>query len=143
MFVGLRVVAALAAVLGGLTWLAVPWWGGPGLWWSGLVLLTLACLALGAALVSRGTALRLLVATAFLALVGCVWMLVRDSGDATAVDVVTGVCRARRRAGRAPVAASPAETGRRRARAPLGSGNGTSRRVVGYRWKPAHRREYV
>lgn len=92
MFVGLRVVAALAAVLGGLTWLAVPWWGGPGLWWSGLVLLTLACLALGAALVSRGTALRLLVATAFLALVGCVWMLVRDSGDATAVDVVTGVC---------------------------------------------------
>ena len=90
MYVGLRVVAALAAVLGGLIWLAVPWWGGPGLWWSGFVLLALACLTLGAALVSRGRSLRLLVATAFLALVGCVWMLVRDSGDATAVDVVTG-----------------------------------------------------
>ncbi len=88
---GLREMAGVAAVLGGLAWTAAPWWGGPPLWWSGLALLVLACLTLGAGLVSSNARLRLVVAPAFLTLVGCVWFLLRGPSNARWVDLVTGV----------------------------------------------------
>lgn len=95
-----RVTALIAAVLGGLCWVAR--WGadlagnGPG-WgeaahWAGLVLLGLAVAVVGAGLVSRSaTWLRLIVGIAVPLLVWSVYAVIKGESDAIALDGVLGI----------------------------------------------------
>lgn len=96
----MRVPAAVAGVLGGLSWLgayvADRVGAGAGLvdalTWAGVALLTIAVLAAGASLVSSSASwLRVIVAVCFAALVGSVLEVVRQGGDALLVDAVFGV----------------------------------------------------
>jgi hypothetical protein len=91
--VDLRTYAGTTGLLGGAAWLMRYFVEQDAVWWAGLALLTLACVAAGAGLVSSSAAaLRVLVAVACPALVASVWWLVRDgAGDTEVVDAVFGV----------------------------------------------------
>ena len=88
----LRTYAGTTGLLGGAAWVGRYFVTQDGLWWAGLALLTLACAATGAGLVSSSAmALRVFVAVAFPALVGSVWWVVRDGGaDVHVVDAAFG-----------------------------------------------------
>jgi hypothetical protein len=90
--VGLRTYAGTTGLLGGAAWVVRYFVTQDGLWWAGLALMTLACAAAGAALVSSSAmALRGFVAVAFPALVGSVWWVVRDGASETeVVDAIFG-----------------------------------------------------
>ncbi len=86
----MRTAAATAGLLGGLCWVGALW--ADALVWVGGVLLGLAVLCAGAALVSRSAVwLRVIVAVCFLALVGSVFQVLRDNVDETLVLTVAGV----------------------------------------------------
>jgi hypothetical protein len=86
----MRAAAAVAGLLGGLCWVVAPWVD--ALAWPGAVLLAVAVLGAGAGLVSRSAVwLRCLVAVCFLALVGSVLQVLRDSLDDQGVLAVAGV----------------------------------------------------
>ena len=99
----LRVLAAGAALLGGLCWVARwvveldsgdPDWGSRA-HVAGLVLLGVALAGVGAGLVSSSAAwLRVIVAVAFPALVWSVWSVVRGEGGSIALDGVVGAVAA-------------------------------------------------
>ena len=90
---GLRTYAGTTGLLGGAAWVVHSFWAQDALWWAGLALLGLACMATGATLVSSSAiALRLFVAIAFPALAASVWWVVRDGASDT--DVVDAVCGA-------------------------------------------------
>lgn len=93
---GLRTYAGTTGLLGGAAWVVHYFATQDALWWAGLALLGLACMATGAALVSSSAiALRLFVAVAFPALIASVWWVVRDSaGDTDVVDAVSGALAA-------------------------------------------------
>jgi hypothetical protein len=90
--VGARTYAGTTGLLGGAAWVGRYFVEQDSLWWAGLALLTLACAAAGAALVSRSAvALRLFVGVAFPALVASVWWVFRDgASDTEAVDAIFG-----------------------------------------------------
>lgn len=86
----MRAVAAVAGLLGGLCWVGALWVDvlAP----VGAVLLAIAVLGAGAGLVSRSAVwLRVIVAVCFLALVGSVLQVLRDSLDPEAVLAAAGV----------------------------------------------------
>ncbi len=87
-----RTYAGTTGLLGGAAWVTRYFVVQDGLWWAGFALLTLACCATGAALVSSSApALRAFVALAFPALVASVWWVVRDGvSDPEVVDAVFG-----------------------------------------------------
>ena len=85
----MRAAATVAGLLGGLCWVAALWVD--VLAWVGAVLLAVAVLGAGAGLVSRSAVwLRCIVAVCFLALVGSVVQVLRDSLDDRAVLAVAG-----------------------------------------------------
>lgn len=98
---GLRILAAVAGLLGGLCW-AARWAAdlasGESAWseqahLAGLVLLGLALAGVGAGLVSRSAPwLRVLVAIAFPALVWSVYSVVKGDGTSVVLDGVIGAC---------------------------------------------------
>ena len=95
----LRVLAALAGLLGGGCWVArwgadlagnVPSWSDTA-YLAGLALVGLALAGVGASLVSRGAVwLRVIVAIAFPLLVWSVYAVVKGDGDAVTLDGVVG-----------------------------------------------------
>lgn len=96
---GLRIVAALTGLVGGLAWITALVFdrasgGGvvvDALTWAGLILLAIATLGAGASLVSRSAIwLRVLVAVCFAALVGSVVELLTESYDDLLVYAVFG-----------------------------------------------------
>ena len=89
---GLRRYAGTTGLLGGAAWVARYFVSQDALWWAGLALITLACTATGAALVSSSAmALRVFVAVAFPAFVGSVWWVVRDgASDTEVIDAGVG-----------------------------------------------------
>ncbi len=85
----MRTVAALAAVLGGLSWVGAAWVD--VLAWVGTALVAVAVLGAGAGLVSRGaTWLRWIVSVCFLALVASVLSVLLDGLDDQAVLLAAG-----------------------------------------------------
>jgi hypothetical protein len=89
----LRTLACLAALAGGLVWVARAFQGDdlPGVYWVGSGLLAVALVAAGTLLVKKGTWwLRAIVAVAFPLLVWSVYAVVRPAGDPLAVDGVAG-----------------------------------------------------
>lgn|SRR5690242_20220473 len=85
----MRVVAAVAGLLGGLCWIGVLWVDVLAV--VGAVLLAVAVLGAGAGLVSRSAVwLRLVVAVCFLALVASVVQVLRDNLDPDGVLVAVG-----------------------------------------------------
>ena len=89
----MRSAVALAAVAGGLCWVAGAWVG--PLAWLGGLLLAAAVLAAGAAMVSRtATWLRVLVAICFLALVASLVALLGDSLGREVILVGVGLLAA-------------------------------------------------
>ncbi|WP_395657352.1 hypothetical protein [Nocardioides sp.] len=126
----MRLAVAIAAVVGGLCWIVAAWVG--VLFWVGAVLLTVAVLAAGAALVSRtATWLRAVVAVCFLALVASVLGVLRDNVDHAVLLVAAGlvavavgapaVVRTRRAEGEAGGSRRP-ERGQRAQRGPRAPG---------------------
>jgi hypothetical protein len=90
--VDLRRYAGTTGLIGGVAWGLHYLVELDVLWWAGLALLTLACVAAGASVVSPSApALRVFVALAVPALVGSVWWVLRDGvGSADAVDGLVG-----------------------------------------------------
>ena len=96
----LRVLAAVAGLLGGVCWVARwgadlagsdPGWS-DGAYLAGLALLGLALAGVGAGLVSRSAMwLRVIVAIAFPLLVWSVYAVVKGDGDAITLDGGIGV----------------------------------------------------
>jgi hypothetical protein len=90
----MRMLVALAGVLGGLCWLvahAVDQQAQDALIWAGAGFLVVAVLGAGAGLVSRSTTwLRVVVAVCFLALTGSVLQVLREGGDPALVDAAAG-----------------------------------------------------
>jgi hypothetical protein len=85
----MRAAAALTGVVGGLCWVGTRWVD--PLIWGGAVLLGLAVLVAGAALVSRSaTWLRAIAAVGFAALAGSVVQLLRDQADDDLVLTAVG-----------------------------------------------------
>jgi hypothetical protein len=94
----MRTPAALACLLGGVSWLGAflvdnAIGGGlvDALTWAGAALLAICATAAGASLVSQSAPLlRVLVGVCFAVLVASVLQVVRQSGDAIAIDAVFG-----------------------------------------------------
>lgn len=96
----LRVLAAVAGLLGGACWAArwgadlaggVPTWA-DGSYWAGLGLLGVALAGIGAGLVSSSAGwLRVIVAVAFPLLVWSVYQVVKGTGDDLRLDGILGV----------------------------------------------------
>lgn len=86
----MRTAVALAALVGGLCWVVAAFVG--ALLWPGGVLLAVAVLGAGAALVSKTALwLRAIVSVCFLALVASLLGLLRDSLDDELLLVATGL----------------------------------------------------
>ena len=86
----MRTVMAVAAVLGGLCWIAALWMAPLGA--VGAVLLALAVVGAGAGLASRSaTWLRVIAGVCFLGLVASVLLLLRDAADDGAILTAAGV----------------------------------------------------
>ena len=86
----MRVLAAVAGLLGGLCWVGALWVDSLDV--AGAVLLAIAVLGAGAGLVSRSAVwLRVIVAVCFLALVGSVLQVLRDNADPESVLAAAGV----------------------------------------------------
>jgi hypothetical protein len=90
----MRVLVAVAGVLGGLCWLvahALDQQMQDSLTWAGAAFLVVAVLGAGASLVSRSTTwLRVVVAVCLLALTGSVLQVLREGGDPAFVDAAAG-----------------------------------------------------